>query len=369
MSFYLRAAEYSKKNSTTYEALLMVAESLRKIGKRETTELGLWLNAISFAPQRPEAYFAVTKYYEFRKEYANAYAYACMGLHLVDNAKEISQSFEYSGATGFIFQKAVAAWWVGKGKESRDLFFSLANNPELPKQYKESVQNNITSLGSGPDPFLRYVSGYQSSLRHKFKGSEKIEKNFSQTYQDMFVLTMLDGKRNGTYFEIGAADPFYGSNSALLETQFGWAGTSLEILPEEVAKFKAQRKNEVIQCDATKFDYSVLKGHIDYLQIDCEPPATTYQILTQIPFEQCSFGVITFEHDYYADVTKSYREKSRNYLMSKGYVLAVSNISPNDSCPYEDWWVHPKHVDKNILKKMLAADDSIKNAEKYMLIS
>jgi hypothetical protein len=176
---------------------------------------------------------------------------------------------------------------------------------------------------------------------------------------------MLNGKKNGTYFEIGAADPFHGSNTALLE-QFGWTGTSLEILPHEVEKFKLHRKNEVILCDATKFDYSILKGHIDYLQVDCEPPSTTYEIMTMIPWDQCSFGVITYEHDHYTDVSGSFRKKSRNFLLSKGYLLVASNIAPNDTSCYEDWYVHPKHVDKDIIKKMLAADDSIKNAEKYM---
>jgi hypothetical protein len=182
----------------------------------------------------------------------------------------------------------------------------------------------------------------------------------------MFVLTMLNGKRNGTYFEIGSADPYYGSNSALLE-EFGWTGTSLEIKEDEVTKFNKVRKNKSTLADATKFDYSILKGHIDYLQVDCEPPSTTFDILKMIPFEQCTFGVITFEHDYYADITRSYRELGRHYLLSKGYVLVASNIAPNDSSAYEDWYVHPKYVDDKILKIMLAADNTVKNAEKYML--
>ena len=84
-------------------------------------------------------------------------------------------------------------------------------------------------------------------------------------------------------------------------------------------------------------------------------------------FHFFTFGVITFEHDYYADVTKSYRALSRNYLLSKGYVLVASNIAPDETSAYEDWWVHPKHVDSEIIKIMLNADDSTKNAEKYML--
>jgi hypothetical protein len=88
--------------------------------------------------------------------------------------------------------------------------------------------------------------------------------------------------------------------------------------------------------------------------------------MTMLPWDNCSFGVITYEHDHYTNVSGSFRKKSREFLLSKGYLLVASNIAPNDTSCYEDWYVHPKHVDKDIIKKMLAADDSIKNAEKYM---
>jgi tetratricopeptide (TPR) repeat protein len=359
LSFFLRAAEYSKYNEITYDSLIMVAKSLSALGRRKVTELGLWQNAIAFEPTKSDAYLYISEYHEQLKNYHQAYANAIQGLIFTD-----------TGGTNYwelTFQKAVAAWHIGRGKESRDIFAYLADNAKLlSEKYQKLVQSNITSLGSGPDPFLRYHKGFYDQLKYKFPGAENIEKNYSQTYQDMFVLTMLNGKRNGKYFEIGAADPYYGSNSALLE-EFGWTGTSLEIKEEEVTKFNAVRKNKATLIDATKFDYSILKGHIDYLQVDCEPPSITFEILKMIPFEQCTFGVITFEHDYYADITRSYRELGRNYLLSKGYVLVASNIAPNDTSAYEDWYVHPKHVDDKILKIMLAADETIKNAEKYML--
>lgn len=359
LSFFLRAAEYSKIDDITYDSLIMVAKSLSALGRRKVTELGLWQNAIAFEPTRPDAYLHLSEYHEQLRNYHQAYTAAIQGL-----------IFTNVGGTNYwelIFQKAVAAWHIGRGKESRDIFAYLADNAKaLSERYQKLVQSNITSLGSGPDPFLRYHKGFYDQLRYKFPGAENIEKNYSQTYQDMFVLTMLNGKRNGKYFEIGAADPYYGSNSALLE-EFGWTGTSLEIKEEEVTKFNTVRKNKATLVDATKFDYSVLKGHIDYLQVDCEPPSTTFEILKMIPFDQCTFGVITFEHDYYADITRSYRELGRNYLLSKGYMLVASNIAPNDTSAYEDWYVHPKHVDDKILKIMLAADETVKNAEKYML--
>ena len=367
LSLYLRAAEYGKFEPAIYESLLMVAKCLAIQGRRGTTEKGLWLNALSFAPERPEAYLFLSEWAEARQQYHDAYNYAVTGIIFQANAETMSSTVGYEGTYQLYFQKAVTAWWIGRSQESRDEFIKLVNRgTELSDRYQKMVQSNITSLGSGPDPFLRYHKGFYDQLRHKFPGAETIEKNFSQTYQDMFTLSMLNGKRNGTYFEIGAADPFHGSNTALLE-QFGWTGTSLEILPHEVEKFKQQRKNEIILCDATKFDYSVLKGHIDYLQVDCEPPATTYEILTMLPWDQCTFGVITYEHDHYTDVSGSFRKKSREFLLSKGYLLVASNIAPNDTSCYEDWYVHPKHVDNAIIKKMLAADDTTKNAEKYML--
>jgi len=367
LAFYLRAAEYGKVDDDIYESLLMVAKCLAKQGKRATTEKGLWLNAATFAPSRPEAYLFLSEWSESNNQYHEAYMYAVMGLEKAANAKSITSNVGYIDTYQLEFQKAVLAWWIGRSQESRDEFIKLVNKGDkLNTKYKNLVQTNITSLGSGPDPFLRYHKGFYNNLRHKFPGAENIEKNYSQTYQDMFTLSMLDGKRNGTYFEIGAADPFHGNNTALLE-EFGWTGTSLEILPHEVEKFKAARRNEIILCDATKFNYSVLEGHIDYLQVDCEPPKTTYDILTMLPWDKCTFGVITYEHDFYTDVTKLYREKSRKFLLSKGYVLVASNIAPNDSCPYEDWWIHPEQVSPKIFEKMLANDDSIKNAEKYML--
>jgi tetratricopeptide (TPR) repeat protein len=367
LAFYLRAAEYGKVDDDIYESLLMVAKCLAKQGKRATTEKGLWLNAATFAPNRPEAYLFLSEWSESNNQYHEAYMYAIMGLEKASNAKLITSNVGYIDTYQLEFQKAVLAWWIGRSQESRDEFIKLVSKGnQLNDKYKKLVQTNITSLGSGPDPFLRYHKGFYTSLRYKFPGAENIEKNYSQTYQDMFTLSMLDGKRNGTYFEIGAADPFHGSNTALLE-EFGWTGTSLEILPYEVEKFKAARKNEIVLCDATKYDYSVLKGHIDYLQVDCEPPSTTFLILTMLPWDQCTFGVITYEHDHYTDVSGSYRKKSRNFLLSRGYVLVASNIAPNETSCYEDWYVHPKYVKEEIIKIMLAADDSIKNAEKYML--
>ena len=54
-------------------------------------------------------------------------------------------------------------------------------------------------------------------LKSKFNRANEINENNSQAYQDMFILSMLDGKENGTYLEIGAYDGKDLSNTYLLE--------------------------------------------------------------------------------------------------------------------------------------------------------
>ena len=224
----------------------------------------------------------------------------------------------------------------------------------------------ITFLYQHNNPYLPYTKSLANQLRFKFEGYEKIQYNYSQTYQDIFVLSMLDGEKNGEYLEIGSADPYQLSNTALLE-EIGWKGLSLEILPQETAKFKKHRKNPVINCDATMYDFSKLKGEIDYLQVDCEPAAVTYKILTNLPFDKCDFKVITYEHDHYTDKDSEYRQLSRAFLIAKGYIMVVGNIAFDEVSEYEDWYIHPKHIKSEIIEKMLDTSDITQKASNYML--
>ena len=41
---------------------------------------------------------------------------------------------------------------------------------------------------------IKYRKNEWEKLKYKFPGSERIEENFSQAHQDIFVLTMLNGK-------------------------------------------------------------------------------------------------------------------------------------------------------------------------------
>lgn len=218
------------------------------------------------------------------------------------------------------------------------------------------------------EPILYTYSCYET-LKVKFTGASTIKRNFSQCYQDMFVLTMLDGKKLGQFLEIGCGSPFYCNNTVLLETLFGWEGISIDVNKEITDAFTKYRSSRVINSDATTINYKKLlkEKDYDYLQIDCDPAIISYRVLTRIPFESHRFAVITFEHDFYADEKSGVRENSRKYLYSLGYELVVNNISLDESSSFEDWWVHPELVKNEIIINMRCLSDIAKKADDYML--
>lgn len=203
----------------------------------------------------------------------------------------------------------------------------------------------------------RYFKIEYENLKFKFVGSEKIENNYSQSMQDMFVLSVLNGKRNGVYVEIGADKPRVINNSYLLESQYNWAGVSFEIEKDKVEYFNSIRKNECICADATQFDYKNLfderkyPKQIDYLQLDCDPPQITLECLKKLPLEEYRFSVITFETDLYAGGQEVQKEQWE-ILSSLGYQRVVKNIK-NEGNPYEDWWIDPSVVGEDIWKQFV----------------
>lgn len=374
VSYYLRASERTENFNLRYECLLRASICFTKQGSRNFTVKGLLQNAITTLPERPEAYYLLSQYHEKENKdgcWNDSYVISCIGESISKNKifKPLFTNIGYPGDYGLLFQKAVSGWWCGVCEESRTIFKDLLSSNVIDNIHKRLCFNNLQKIDQNYN-FVSYTKDKFNRLKYKFNKSETIEKNYSEAYQDMFVLSVLNGKSNGTYLEIGSADPFYGNNTALLEQNYNWKGTSLDISEEFVNTFSEKRNNKVLLCDALEVDYCKIideitdTGVIDYLQIDCDPPEVTFNILKKIPFDKYKFAVITFEHDFYCDQSESIKNNSREYLTSLGYELVVSNVSANDWRDYEDWWVHPDLVDASIIKNI---DENIKKAENIIL--
>jgi len=359
-SYYLRCAERTSDVDLRYECLLRMYLCYNNLGGRSITCEGLLRQAISLCPTKPEAYFFLTQYYESKSDWMNVYTYASIAIEHCKNLSVFISYIDFPSLSCLIFQKAAASWWIGKPNEARILFRSLVDIVDtLPEKYRNLLELNLSSLGSGPESqaIRTYTRDLYNRYKFKFNGLEKIDKNYSQVYQDLFILSVLNGKRNGTYLEIGSAAPYKGNNTALLEKQFDWYGIGIEFKDSLAKEYSEQRKNPVLCADALLIDYSKLlskyfpnQNTIDYLQLDIEPPNNTYEALLSIPFDKYKFNIITYEHDYYVDLTRSYREKSREYLQKMGYILFVANVSPNDDSPFEDWWIHKDLIGLNSVR-------------------
>ena len=369
ITHYLRSANFGSDKLLQYKAYLRAILCYQKIGNRVHTTKRMLQSAIAHMPLRKEAYYFLAVLHQRAGEWHDAYHYASIGYHLpTHNLLGIK---EYPGDWALQFEKAVSAWWVGEYEQSRELMYELQSNPNLDEVHKAGVTRNITSIGY-PQAMFQYNKSKINDIKYKFPGLEKIEENYSQVYQDLFVLAALNGKENGYYFEIGSGEPFKTSNTALLETVFNWDGLSIDINQGDVRHFLEKRKNKVVCCDATTVDYNVLLKDspkiIDYLQVDCEPPETTLYVLKRIPFDKYKFRVITYEHDDYRSSNQGLKQISREILQKHGYQLVVSDIAFHDGCNFEDWWVHPDLVDKEIINKLQDVSEGTKAGKKYIYL-
>lgn len=70
--------------------------------------------------------------------------------------------------------------------------------------------------------------------------------SFAQLQQDRWVLSELNGKRDGFFVEIGAFDGKELSNTYLLETEYGWTGILAEPNPLFTASIRRTRPGAVL---------------------------------------------------------------------------------------------------------------------------
>jgi FkbM family methyltransferase len=213
------------------------------------------------------------------------------------------------------------------------------------------------------------------SDRHTAQLLRFLRDSRSDLRQDLFVLSELDFKRGGFFVEFGATNGVAGSNTFLLEKDFGWDG----ILAEPARRWhKDLRENRdctvetnCVWCESnstltfnepdfgelsTIDSFSQLDSHrrdrkrgrrydvttisledmlnkykaprdIDYLSIDTE--GSEFEILAAFNFDKYRFRVITCEHNFTPQ-----REKIFSLLSAHGYVRRLERVSM-----FDDWYV------------------------------
>jgi hypothetical protein len=200
---------------------------------------------------------------------------------------------------------------------------------------------------------------------------------YSQAYQDLFVITCLKKKINGYFVEIGSNHPITHNNTYLLESKYNWKGLMVEYDPMFHSLYRQHRKNSIYEInDARNVDYYgiLIKNNfpknIDYLQIDLDvnnrSTLDTLYLLDKTVLDYYTFATVTFEHDIYSGNYFDTRQTSREIFKKRGYELLFPDVKvfwEGKYQPFEDWYVHPDWVTKDILD--LQTIESLSTQEIY----
>jgi hypothetical protein len=192
----------------------------------------------------------------------------------------------------------------------------------------------------------------------------------SQACQDLFVLNMLNYKRDGSFLEIGSNHPIIHNNTYMLESMYNWKGIMIEYDSSFEQLYKIHRPLSIYKINDARIvnyknilDVNNYPTNMDYLQIDLDvnnkSTLDTLTVLNNTVFDKYKFATITFEHDIYTGNYFNTQEISRQIFMDRGYTLLFPNVSvywEGSFKPFEDWYVHPDLVDASTINKFKTSE-------------
>lgn len=167
VSFYLRTAEYGS-GVLAYTALLKVAQCFDGQGQRPTTVKNSLLQALSYMPKRPEAYFLLAQYHERQSNWQECYSFAELGLDTAP-CEPLPSSVGYYGDYCLEFEKGVSAWWIGQKDESREILERLNNRTDIEETYKEAIRRNLGHVGVKVEPTIFEMSDRVTNIKKALK--------------------------------------------------------------------------------------------------------------------------------------------------------------------------------------------------------
>ena len=129
ISYLLRTAERTEDENLAYECLIRVGNCFDRQGNRHNTVRGVYKHAILVKPDRPEAYYLLSKFDNFYQNHQDGYYYANIGLGTTaHDTTPLRGDVGYPGTYGLMLEKATAGWLWGKREECKELLDSICAN-------------------------------------------------------------------------------------------------------------------------------------------------------------------------------------------------------------------------------------------------
>jgi len=148
LTFYLKTAEITEDKNQQYYCLVQCAKCFEIPANRKHSIMTLYKHAIKVLPDRPEAYYYLSRLYEINNDWIDAYFFAELASLKTPVNDKYQNKLNYPAEYGPLFQKAISSWHIGRGEESRKLLKLLKTNyyEQMDQIHKNSLDNNLTRL-------------------------------------------------------------------------------------------------------------------------------------------------------------------------------------------------------------------------------
>lgn len=147
VSFFLRCAEHGgENNSLVYASLCAMAKCFNDQKGREYSVTNCLLQAIAYDESRPEAWFLLCQFHERAGNWQESYTFGVIGKSWAESKPEkLPIDLGYHGTYCLTFQIGVAAWWVGRQKESISILQELLKE-DIDPIYSRAIQYNLEQI-------------------------------------------------------------------------------------------------------------------------------------------------------------------------------------------------------------------------------
>lgn len=214
---YFRCAERTNDNLLKYECFIRGYMCLKSQGNRDFTAVYFLKQALTVLPDRPEAYYLLSKHYESKGDWDSCYTISFLGKKFCNfNSTKLREWTEYQGEYSLLFQNAAAAWWLSKFDEAWNTFNFILDNFNLPEYYINTINNNLTNHFKNIKNNKKY--NFKITMPNEIKqtknvvdcfpfyakyGKEMFELRYNilKDYVDYFVISELNTTHTGIPIE------------------------------------------------------------------------------------------------------------------------------------------------------------------------
>lgn len=366
-----------------YSSYLLYSVCLKNLRNREMGEETFCNYAISVDPARPEGYVRMCEVYDSRRLEKRYHAgfefesinwfrllgYASAGEMTAAGNGDIGAAYrvhlsEYEDMRKLTAYKCIAQYMLEDYKTARLTYIGIERSGGVPA-YLQKELDDLYMKYTSPLRTNAYRMNRQLHFKYPFWMFESIRKNASYNMADMFILSITNGRMDGSYVDAYPAFGADGSNVRMLSgDDWRWKGVSISTR-KSIRKEMSSAGMRVIDVAPDDLDINIVisatakNGHLDYLGIG--DASLSLDILKRVKFGSIGIGIITAPH--MADDKES-EAKIRDILLSNGFYIVARNMETATAGVVEDWAANTDLIDNSYILKM-KSDSSENKVDDY----